>query len=331
MENKTYLVTGGLGFIGSNFIKYILEKYPNSKVVNLDLCTYAANPKYLKELKDDLRYVFIKGDISNLSLVRKLFKKFNFDYCINFAAESHVDNSAANPALFTKTNVLGTATLLQAAREAWEISERTFKPGKRFLQVSTDEVYGSIQRGFFSENSPLLPKNIYSSTKAAADLIVKSFYEVYGLPCLITRSCNNYGPNQNQEKLIPRCFKNAKNLKPIEIYGDGNQIRDWIFVLDNCEAIDLVCKRGRLGEIYNIASNDEKTNNFVAKKIIEFVNKNINSKCSEKLISHVKDRPSHDFRYGLDCAKISGELGFKPRTVFEEGLEKTLDWYKENM
>ena len=331
MENKTYLITGGLGFIGANFIKYILEKHPNSKVVNLDLCTYAANPKYLKELKSDSRYIFVKGDISNLNLVRKLFKKFDFDYCINFAAESHVDNSTANPALFAKTNVLGTTSLLQAAREAWEISERKFKQGKRFVQISTDEVYGSIQRGFFNENSPLSPKNIYSSTKAAADLIVKSFFDVYGFPCLITRSCNNYGPNQNQEKLIPRCFKNAKKLKPIEIYGDGNQIRDWIYVLDNCAAIDLVCQSGKLGDIYNIASNDEKTNNFVAKRIINYVNKNINNKCSENLICYVKDRPSHDFRYGLDCAKISGELGFKPKVSFDDGLEKTLNWCKENM
>lgn len=328
---KKYLVTGGCGFIGSNFIKYMLEKYPDIFIVNLDICSYAGNLENLADNEKDSRYIFVRGDIVDSELVKGLFEKYDFTNVINFAAESHVDRSIKNPELFVKTNVLGTVNLLQRAKEHWLIGDDEYRSGVKFLQVSTDEVYGSLgEAGLFSETTPLDPHSPYSASKTSADLFVKAFFDTYKFPCNITRCSNNYGPYQFPEKLIPLVYNNACNLKSLPIYGTGLQIRDWLYVLDHCRAIDLVCEKGKLGEIYNVGGNNERTNLFIVKSIIEYVNKNVNSSCTEKLIKHVEDRKGHDLRYGIDASKIKKELGWEPETPFEEGIVKTLDWYKNN-
>ena len=328
---KRYLVTGGCGFIGSNFIKYMLGKYSDINIVNLDLCTYAGNLENLSDIENDKRYTFVKGDIGDEKLVKDLFQKYDFTNVINFAAESHVDRSIKNPEIFVKTNVLGTVNLLQRAKEHWLIGEDKYKDGVKFVQVSTDEVYGSLgEDGLFSEKTPLDPHSPYSASKTSADLFVKAFYDTYKFPCNITRCSNNYGPYQFPEKLIPLVFNNACNLKTLPIYGTGLQIRDWLYVLDHCKAIDLEKEKGRIGEVYNIGGNNEKTNLFIVKSIISYVHDNVNTECSEALIKHVEDRKGHDLRYGIDASKIKNELGWKPETPFEKGIVLTLDWYKNN-
>ncbi|WP_051514822.1 dTDP-glucose 4,6-dehydratase [Fervidicella metallireducens] len=327
---KTYLITGGAGFIGSNFIKYILKKYEDIIIINLDKMTYAANLNNLREIEKSSNYAFIKGDICNKRVIKDIFKNYDVDYVVNFAAETHVDRSIKNPGIFTKTNILGTQTLLDITREAWKINEG-YKGGKKYLQISTDEVYGSLgNEGFFTEKSPINPHSPYSASKASADLIVKSYYDTYRMPINITRSSNNYGPNQFPEKLIPLIIKNAIEKKAIPIYGNGLNIRDWIYVEDNCEAIDLVIRNAKAGEIYNIGANNERKNISIAKEIIKILNKNYDNTITEELIKYVEDRKGHDFRYAIDAEKIKTDLDWKPKTEFTKGLEKTIKWYLNN-
>lgn len=327
---KTLLVTGGAGFIGSNFIVYILNKYRGYRVINLDKLTYAGNLKNLAVIENDKRYKFIQGDICDKELVEKIFKKYDIDFVVNFAAESHVDRSILEPEIFVKTNVLGTANLLNTAKKYWEKGEG-FEEGKVFLQISTDEVYGSLgDTGCFRETTPLDPHSPYSSSKASADMIVKSYYDTYRIPINITRCSNNYGPNQHPEKMIPLMINNAINKKPLPVYGDGRNIRDWLYVEDHCSAVDAVLHDGARGEVYNIGGNNEKPNIEVVKTVIKYLNENVDKSITEELITYVKDRKGHDRRYGMDAGKITRELGWYPKTTFEEGIIKTIEWYLEN-
>ncbi|MBR3646227.1 MAG: dTDP-glucose 4,6-dehydratase, partial [Lachnospiraceae bacterium] len=289
---KKYLVTGGAGFIGSNFVHYMLDKYKDILLVNLDKLTYAGNLENLKEVSDDKRYVFVRGDICDKALVADLFNRYDFDYVINFAAESHVDRSIKNPEIFVETNVLGTVNLLQRAKDAWyDEQTKTWQKGKKYLQVSTDEVYGALGAdGFFMETTPVNPHSPYSSSKASADHFVKAFYDTYAMPVNITRCSNNYGPYQFPEKLIPLMINNVKNHKQLPVYGDGMQIRDWLFVVDHCKAIDMVTNNGRLGEVYNIGGHNERPNIFIVKTIIEQLRERLQDEgITEDLISHVED------------------------------------------
>jgi dTDP-glucose 4,6-dehydratase len=313
---KKILVTGGCGFIGSNFIKYIIREHPTVQIINLDLLTYAGNPANLSELRKDKRYKFIKGDIADQALVNRLFKQ-GLDAVINFAAESHVDRSLYSPGDFIKTNILGTQVLIEAARQ-YQVA--------RFLQVSTDEVYGSIARsqGAFTETSPLDPSSPYSVSKTAADLLVKAYEKTHGYKALITRCTNNYGPYQFPEKMIPLFITNALENKPLPLYGDGLNIRDWIYVEDHCRGLDTVLRKGTLGEIYNIGGLNEKTNLEITKRVLKSLGK------TEALIKHVKDRPGHDRRYALDISKIRKQLNWRPIYQFDGGMKKTIDWYVTN-
>jgi dTDP-glucose 4,6-dehydratase len=309
------LVTGGAGFIGSNFIKYILSHYPHYKIVNLDKLTYAGNLDNLSDIKDNPNYQFIKGDICDQKLVERIVGD-GINVIINFAAETHVDRSIYDPKIFVETNVLGTQNLLESTPK--------FKI-ERFIQISTDEVYGSLgKEGTSSESSPLLPNSPYSASKASADLLVRSYFQTFGLPAIITRCTNNYGPYQFPEKLIPLFITNALAGQELPLYGDGLYIRDWIHVEDHCQALDLILHQGKIGEIYNISGNHEKTNIEITELILKTMNK------PKSLIKHVKDRPAHDRRYALDSSKIRNELGFKPVTSFEEGMAKTVEWYIAN-
>lgn len=308
------LVTGGCGFIGSNFIRYALEANPSLEVVNLDKLTYAGNKKNLADIEGSGNYRFVRGDICDEAPVGDLFNEEGFDAVLNFAAESHVDRSISGPAPFIRTDVLGTFTLLEAAR----------KTGVgRFIQISTDEVYGSIEEGSFSEESPLQPSSPYAASKASADLLSLSYFKTYGVPVLITRSSNNFGPYQYPEKLIPLFITNAIQGKKLPLYGDGLNVRDWLYVEDNCRAIYLVLEKGKPGEIYNVAGRAEKKNIEIAKAILSILGK------PEPLIEYVKDRPGHDRRYSIDSKKIES-LGFRPTEGFESALEKTVRWYMEN-
>jgi len=330
---RKYLVTGGSGFIGSNFVQYMLKKYRDILLVNLDKLTYAGNLENLKEIKDDPRYVFIQGDICDKDLVSGLFNRFTFDYVINFAAESHVDRSITNPEIFVQTNVMGTVNLLQRAKEAWYDTEtKNWKEGKKYLQVSTDEVYGALGvEGFFTEATPLSPHSPYSSSKAGADHFVMAFHDTYGMPVNITRCSNNYGPYQFPEKLIPLMINNVKNHVPLPVYGDGMQVRDWLYVKDHCKAIDMVVNGGKNGEIYNVGGHNEHPNIFIVKTIIEQLRDRLKDDgISEGLIRHVGDRPGHDRRYGIDPGKIKNSLGWYPETPFEKGIVLTIDWYLEH-
>jgi len=306
------LVTGGAGFIGSNFIRYILRKYPDYEVVNLDKLTYCGNLDNLKDIHDNPRYSFIKGDIQDIDVVKKAIE--GCDVVINLAAESHVDRSIKNPNYFVKTNIHGALILLRVARDI-KLS--------RFLQISTDEVYGSIEKGSFTEESNLDPHSPYSASKAGADLLALSFFTTYKSPILVTRSCNNFGPYQYPEKLMPLFITNAIENKELPLYADGTNVRDWLYVLDNCEAIDLVLHKGKIGEVYNVCGGNEITNIELTRKILKYLGK------SEDLIQFVQDRPGHDKRYSLDCTKIKA-LGWKPRHDFETALKETITWYKEN-
>lgn len=305
------LVTGGCGFIGSNFIHHIVQKYPNYKIRVLDKLTYAGNKENLKGVLD--RIEFFQGDICNITDVEKAIK--NCDGIINFAAETHVDRSIINSEQFVLTEVLGVSRLLDAAKKFGI---------ERFVQISTDEVYGSIENGSFKELDSLNPRNPYAACKAGAELLIKAYYDTFNLPVLITRTTNNYGPFQHPEKLIPKIVINALMNKDVPLYGDGKQVRDWIFVLDNCEAIDIVLHKGNIGNIYNVRGNNEKTNLEVARTILQKLEK------PESLIKFVEDRLGHDRRYSLDDTKIKTELLWRPKVSFEEGIEKTIQWYKKN-
>ncbi len=327
---KTYLVTGGAGFIGSNFILYMLNKYKDINIINLDKLTYAGNLENLKEIKDDKRYEFIQGDVCEKELITNIFEKHEINYVVHFAAESHVDRSIKDPEIFAKTNVLGTVNMLNCAKDAWKIKDG-FKNGVKFLYVSTDEVYGSLGAdGFFMETTPLDPHSPYSASKASSDLMVKAYYDTYKMPINITRCSNNYGPFQFPEKLIPLLINNCLNHKDIPVYGDGMNIRDWLFVEDHVKAIDMVINKGRIGEIYNIGGHNERTNIKIVKTVISYINENIDKNVTEDLIKYVKDRKGHDRRYGIDSDKIKNELGWYPEITFEAGIKKTIKWYLDN-
>ncbi len=313
---KNILVTGGAGFIGSNFINHILNERVDYNIINLDKLTYAGNLENLKQSENKKNYNFIKGDIINAELVNFIFEKYNIRFVINFAAESHVDRSILGSEIFYRTNVLGTNVLLETARK-FDV--------EKFLQVSTDEVYGSLgKEGYFTEKTPLSPNSPYSSSKAAADLMALSFFHTFGMPVVVTRCSNNYGPYQFPEKLIPLMIINTLNGKKLPVYGDGLNVRDWIYVIDHNKAIDLVFEKGRIGEVYNIGASNEMPNIQIVKLILQHLNK------SEELIQYIKDRPGHDRRYAIDSSKIKNELGWQPEFLFEEAIGKTIDWYLKN-
>ena len=304
----------------------MLKKYPEILLVNLDKLTYAGNLENLKDVEGDPRHVFVQGDICDKELVEGLFAKYDFDYVINFAAESHVDRSIKNPEIFVQSNVMGTVNLLQRAKEAWYDAEaKTWKEGKKYLQVSTDEVYGALgAEGFFMETTPLCPHSPYSSSKASADMFVMAFHDTYGMPINITRCSNNYGPYQFPEKLIPLIISRALANEELPVYGTGENVRDWLHVSDHCEAIDLIIHKGRVGEVYNIGGHNERTNLEVVKTILKALNK------PESLIKFVTDRPGHDRRYAIDPTKIETELGWKPKYNFDTGIQQTIQWYLDN-
>ncbi|MBP2028343.1 dTDP-glucose 4,6-dehydratase [Acetoanaerobium pronyense] len=324
------LVTGGAGFIGSNFIKYMLQ-HKDCNIVNLDLLTYAGNIKNLEGLSENKRYTYIKGDILNRGLLDYIFRTFEIQIVVNFAAESHVDRSIEDPEIFLKTNVMGTQALLDTAKDYWKLNladkySKEFEKGVKFIQVSTDEVYGSLgPSGYFTEETCLAPNSPYSATKASADMMVRAYYETYGLPVCITRCSNNYGPYQFPEKLIPLMINNALKGLSLPVYGDGKQVRDWLYVEDHCSAISAVIEKGKSGEVYNIGGNNEKENIEIVKLILDKLGK------EHSLITHVKDRLGHDRRYAIDNTKINKELGWSPSYKFEEGMEKTITWYLENV
>lgn len=327
---KNILVTGGAGFIGSNFIKIMLKKYHNYHIVNIDALTYTGNLENLRDVENHPNYTFIKMNINDKKAIKRLFEKYKFKYIVNFAAESHVDRSIEDPNVFLITNIIGTQILLEAAKNQWKIypkdkHSKEYKKGVKFLQVSTDEVYGSLgKEGLFVETTPLNPNNPYAASKASADLIVRSYNKTFGMPVNITRCSNNYGPYQFPEKLIPLMINNCLNNKELPIYGDGMQIRDWLHVKDHCIAIDTVLHKGKPGEVYNIGGNNEKANIEIVKLIINALGK------TEDLIKYVKDRPGHDRRYAIDNTKITTELGWKPSYTFEEGIVETIQWYLDN-
>jgi len=313
---KNVLVTGGAGFIGSNFVNHLLEKRNDLKIINLDSLTYAGNLENLLQSEKNPNYNFIKGDITNREIVNSVFENYKIDNVIHFAAESHVDRSILGSEVFFNTNVMGTNVLLEAAKR-FEV--------EKFVQVSTDEVYGSLGvTGKFSENTSIDPNSPYSSSKASADMMALAFQRTYGLPVVVTRCSNNYGPYQFPEKLIPLMILNSLNNKKLPVYGDGLNIRDWIYVIDHNKAVELVWEKGKVGDVYNIGADQEMTNIDIIKLILNYLNK------SEDLIEFVKDRPGHDRRYAIDSTKIETELGWKPEYKFEKAIEKTIDWYLEN-
>ncbi len=332
---KTILITGGAGFIGSNFIPYFLEKYSEYNVVNLDLLTYAGNLGNLREVEDNPRYKFIKGDICNRELIEYIFNEYDIRGVIHFAAESHVDNSIKNPGVFVRTNVDGTYTLLDVAKNYW--MEKPFKykdeyKNCRFHHISTDEVYGTLPDDpnvLFTEKTPYAPNSPYSASKASSDMIVRSYHHTFGMDTVITNCSNNYGPKQHDEKLIPTIIRNALSENPIPIYGDGKNIRDWLYVLDHCKGIDLVYHKGKAGETYNIGGRNERTNIYIANKICEILDEIQPRKNGsyKDLITFVEDRPGHDRRYAIDASKIENELGWRAEETFETGIVKTVKWY----
>lgn len=313
------IVTGGAGFIGGNFIHYMMEEYPQDQIICLDKLTYAGSIETLESVMDKDNFKFVKGDIADRDLVYKLFEKEKPDVIINFAAESHVDRSVTDPAVFLQTNIMGTAVLLDACRE-YGIT--------RFHQVSTDEVYGDLPLDrpdlFFTEETPIHTSSPYSASKASSDLLVQAYHRTFKLPVTISRCSNNYGPYQFPEKLIPLMIANALNDKPLPVYSKGENVRDWLYVRDHCVAIDLIVRKGKVGEVYNIGGHNERTNLEVVKTIIRELGK------SEELITFVTDRPGHDRRYAIDPTKISSELGWEPTTLFDEGIKMTIKWYIDN-
>lgn len=308
------LVTGGAGFIGSNFIRYVLGKYKKDRIINFDKLTYCGNLENLKDIENSPRYNFIKGDIADEQAVEQAVSFHKPDAILNFAAETHVDRSILDPKSFSVTDVLGTQTLLEAVKK-YKI--------KKYVQISTDEVYGSIKRGKFKETDNLMPNSPYSASKAGADLLVRAYHKTFSLPALITRCSNNFGPFQYPEKLIPLFVTNILEGKKVPLYGKGQNVRDWIFVLDHCSGIDMVLRKGKIGEVYNMGGNSEKTNLQITKIILKYFKKDKTS------IEYVKDRPGHDLRYAIDSSKIK-KLGWKPKYKFNEAMDETIKWYVEN-
>lgn len=314
MSRSVYLVTGGAGFIGSNYIRYLFKKYKGIMIVNLDKLTYAGNTANLKDIESSENYIFIKGDICDTKVVNKVFREYHPDYLINFAAESHVDRSIGNPDDFIRTDIFGVYILLEASKELGI---------ERFIQISTDEVYGSIEKGSFTEESILKPSNPYSASKTGGERLAYSYFATYGLPVIITRASNNFGPYQYPEKLIPLFVTNALEDKQLPIYGDGRNVRDWLFVEDHCRAIEFILQKGKVGEVYNIAGASEKENIQITNHILELLGK------SNSLIRYVADRIGHDRRYSLDASKLYN-LGWKQEYEFGDALKETIQWYKEN-
>ena len=335
--SDTILITGGCGFIGSNFVPYFLETHPDLTVVNLDAMTYAADERNLAEVRDNPRYIFAKGDIADKEFVESLFNKYDFKGVIHFAAESHVDNSIKGPEIFVRTNVLGTFTLLETARRHWMDAPNVVKAGYencRFHHISTDEVYGTLgATGFFTETTPYAPNSPYSASKASSDMLVRAYRHTYGMNVTTSNCSNNYGPKQHPEKLIPHIIQSALAEKPLPIYGDGKNIRDWLYVLDHCKAINLVWTKGRAGETYNIGGRNERDNITIVTKICRLLDERRPRKNGgkyEELITFVKDRAGHDRRYAIDATKLEKELGWKADENFETGILKTVDWYLNN-
>jgi dTDP-glucose 4,6-dehydratase len=329
MMKKTILITGGAGFIGSHVVRLFVNNYPDYRIVNLDKLTYAGNLENLIDIDTRPNYTFEKADITDTEKITLLFEKYKFDGVIHLAAESHVDRSIANPMAFINTNINGTVVLLNAARMLWKDNFT----GKLFYHISTDEVYGTLgKEGYFTETTSYDPRSPYSSSKASSDHLVRAYYHTYKLPVVITNCSNNYGPNQFPEKLIPLSLNNIKNNKPIPIYGKGENIRDWLYVVDHARAIDIVFHCGKVGETYNIGGHNEWTNIDLIRLLCTIMDKKLKRKPGEsaKLITFVKDRAGHDLRYAIDSSKIQHELDWKPSLQFEEGLEKTVDWYLGN-
>jgi dTDP-glucose 4,6-dehydratase len=324
------LITGGAGFIGTNFIRHALSSKPDWSIVNLDALTYAGNPANFEDLPPDQaqRHCLVHGDIRDASLLEKLFSENSFDGVVHFAAESHVDRSIVGPEAFLDTNVMGTFRLLEASLKSWQAGNRRF----RFLHVSTDEVYGSLgPEGFFTESTPYDPSSPYSASKAGSDHFVKAYYRTYGLPTIISNCSNNYGPYQFPEKLIPLMILNIMEEKPLPVYGDGKNVRDWLYVVDHCDALVKVLDKGKPGETYNIGGNSERQNIEIVNLLCDILDARLMRKSSRSLIRFVPDRPGHDRRYAIDSSKIQKELGWRPAHKFEEALEATVDWYLNHM
>ena len=332
---QSILVTGGAGFIGSNFVRLALSRLPDCRLVNLDKLTYAGNLANLAGCDEDPRYRFVHGDIRDSELLTKLFAEENIDTVVHFAAESHVDRSIEGPAEFIQTNILGTFTLLEAARKSWLYASPLTPRPSRFLHVSTDEVYGSLgDTGLFTETTPYDPRSPYSASKASSDHLVSAYHHTYGLPTLMTNCSNNYGPYHFPEKLIPLIINNALNGKDLPVYGDGKNVRDWLYVVDHCEAILQVLQNGRVGETYNVGGNSEKQNIEVVQTVCDILDEKTaplaNGQPRRSLIKFVKDRAGHDRRYAIDASKIRSELGWEPSVSFEQGIDQTIDWYLNN-
>jgi dTDP-glucose 4,6-dehydratase len=327
--NKTLMITGGAGFIGSHLVRLFVSKYPAYRIINLDALTYAGNLENLRDVESAPNYIFEKGDITDQDAMDELFNQYNFDSVIHLAAESHVDRSIADPLAFVKTNVMGTCTLLNVSRKYWSGKEE----GKLFYHVSTDEVFGSLgKEGYFTESSPYDPRSPYSASKASSDHFVMAYHHTYGLPTIISNCSNNYGSHHFPEKLIPLMINNIKTNRPLPVYGKGENVRDWLYVDDHALAIDLIFHKGRIGEKYNIGGFNEWKNIDIVHLLCRIMDKKLGRSPGEsaKLISFVKDRPGHDMRYAIDPTKLNKELGWKPSLQFEEGLEKTVDWYLQN-
>lgn len=326
---KNILITGGAGFIGSHLVRLFVNKYPQYKIINLDKLTYAGNLANLKDIEQKPNYEFVKADIVDETTIMAIFEAYKFDAVIHLAAESHVDRSISNPKEFIMTNIVGTVNLLNAARSIWKDNME----GKRFYHISTDEVYGSLgDDGKFLETTPYDPRSPYSASKASSDHLVRAYNHTFGLPTVISNCSNNYGPFQFPEKLVPLCINNIRHSKPLPVYGTGSNIRDWLYVEDHAKAIDVIFHKGGLGETYNIGGNNEWTNLDLVKKLCEIMDQKMGRPAgtSEQLITFVKDRAGHDFRYAIDSSKLQQELGWKPEAVFADGFEKTIEWYLSN-
>lgn len=336
---RTYLVTGGAGFIGSNYIHYMFKKYGDQiRIINVDKLTYAGNLENLKDIEDRENYSFVRADICDSEKINELFEKNDIQRVVHFAAESHVDRSIRNPEVFVKTNVLGTLVMLNAAKAAWELPDGTFLPDHKFLHVSTDEVYGSLDEdgGYFYETTPYDPHSPYSASKASSDMLVKAYMDTYQFPANITNCSNNYGPYQFPEKLIPLMINNVLNGRKLPVYGDGKNVRDWLYVEDHCKGIDMVQEKGRLFETYNIGGHNERQNIQIVHTILDTM-KNVlpdtdarKANVSDFLITYVEDRKGHDRRYAIAPDKIKAEIGWYPETTFEVGIEKTIKWYLDH-